>query len=137
MPVFLKDITVSFGDMIGPISLLTAGMLATKIEFKKALKDKRVYIISFMRIMVYPIISLLIVKLLSNISVENCKSILLISFLASITPVSSTIMLFAQIKRVDTELAVQINIFTTILSVITMPIWIALFSKFIYRTKQC
>jgi predicted permease len=131
MPIFLKDITVSFGSMIGPISMLTVGMLATKIDFKKTLKNKRVYIISLMRTMVYPIISLFIVKILSNISIENCKSILLISFLASITPVSSTIMQFAQIKHIDTELAVQINIFTTILSVFTMPVWIVLFSNFI------
>ena len=113
------------------ISMLTAGILATKIDFKTALKNKSMYIISLARTVAYPVISLFIVKLLSFISIVNCKQILLISFLASITPVSSSIMQFAQIKHDDTDLAVQINIFVTILSVATMPVWSAIYTKLI------
>lgn len=131
LPIFVKDITSSFSGMLGPIAMLTAGILATKIDLKKAFKNKSMYLISVIRTVVYPVITFLIVKLLSFISVENGEQILLISFLASITPVASTVMQFAQIKHSDTDLAVQINIFSTVLSVVTMPLWIALYSNFV------
>lgn len=131
LPVFVKEVTSSFSGMLGPVAMLTSGILATKIDFKKALKNKSMYMISFIRTVVYPTITFLIVKLLSFISVENGKQILLISFLAGITPVAFTVMQFAQIKRSDTDLAVQINIFSTVLSVVTMPLWIALYSNLV------
>lgn len=131
LPVFVKDITSSFSGMLGPVAMLTAGILATKIDVKKAFKNKSMYLVSLIRTVAYPILTFLIVKLLSYISVANCKEVLLISFLASITPVASTIMQFAQINHSDTDLAVQINIFSTVLSVVTMPIWIAIYTNLI------
>lgn len=131
LPVFVKDITSSFSSMLGPIAMLTAGILATKIDITKAFKCKSMYIVSLIRTVVYPVVTFMIVKLLSYISVANCKQILLISFLASITPVASTVMQFAQIKKSNTDLAVQINIFSTVLSVVTMPIWIVLYSNLV------
>lgn len=131
LPVFVKDITSSFSSMLGSVAMLTAGILATKIDAKKALKNKRMYLTSIIRTVVYPVITIVIVKLLSYISVGNCKQVLMISFLASITPVASTVMQFAQIKKSDTDLAVQVNIFSTVLSVVTMPIWIVLYSNLV------
>ena len=127
LPRFVSDITSSFSDMLGPAAMLTAGMLAAKIDFKSALKKKNVYIASIVRTVVYPIVPLAIVLLLSRVPGANTREVLLISFLASITPVASTIMQFAQVKNSDTDSAVQINIFSTVLSLVTMPAWIALY----------
>ncbi len=127
LPSFAKDITSSFSNMLGPVSMVCAGMLAAKIDFKSALKNKIVYIASFVRVVAYPVITFLIVMMLSYVPVINSKQILLVSFLASISPVASTIMQFAQIKNADTDSAVQINIFSTLLSIVTMPLWIALY----------
>lgn len=127
LPDFVGEITSSFGDMLGPVGMLIAGILASKIDFKKMLKNKRVYLVAIIRLIVYPIISLLVVKLLGNIPIENIDKILFISLLACITPSASTVMQFAQIKHSDTELAAQINIFTTVCCIITIPLMASLY----------
>ena len=128
LPDFVGEITASFGDMLGPVGMLIAGILASKINFKKMFKNNRVYLVAIIRLIVYPIISLSVVKLLGNIPIANIDKILFISLLACITPSASTVMQFAQIKHSDAELAAQINIFTTVCSVITIPIIVYLYN---------
>jgi hypothetical protein len=66
-------------------------------------------------------------KLLSLIPVANADNILLISFLASITPAATTVLQFAQIHDHDAEYATAINIFTTVVCIVTMPLFVMLF----------
>lgn len=131
LPSFATDITTTFGNMMGPIGMLTAGVLATKVDPKKAIKSKRMYLVSLVRIIAYPILTILIAKALSLLSIASGKEILLIPFLASAAPAATTIVQFAQLKKANTTLAVEINVCSTILSVATMPVWVALYSAFI------
>ncbi|MEE1280532.1 MAG: AEC family transporter [Oscillospiraceae bacterium] len=128
LPTFVKDITSSFGDMLGTVGMLIAGILAANIDFKKILADKRIYRVIFVRMVAYPFITLFILKLLSLISVIDGEKILLISFLASITPSAATVMQFAQINNNDSLYATAINILTTIVCVLTMPLFVMLFN---------
>ena len=128
LPAFVKDITSSLGGMLGPIGMLIAGILAAKIDFKKVLKNKRLYLTVIIRLIIYPLITLIVVKLLSNIPIVNGDKILLISFLASITPSASTVIQFAQLKGEDTDFAVAINVFSTILCIVTMPLMVYLYN---------
>lgn len=61
------------------------------------------------------------------IPVMNTEKILLISFLASMTPSAATIIQFAQLNNKDAEYAVAINIVTTLACLITMPIFVAIY----------
>lgn len=128
LPTFVKDITSSFGGMLGPVAMLIAGIVAAKIDLKKVLSDKRIYRVIATRMVIYPIIILGVLKLLALCPVENADKILLISFLASITPSASTVMQFAQIHDEDAEYATAINILTTILCILTMPLFVMLFN---------
>lgn len=128
LPSFVKEITTSFGDMVGTVGMLIAGILAANIDFKKFLVDKRIYRVIFARTVVYPLITLIILKLLSFIPVVDGHKILLISFFASIAPTAATVLQFAQIKNSDAEYAAAINIFTTITCVVTIPLFVKLFN---------
>ena len=128
LPPFVKGITSSLGSMLGPIGMLIAGMLAAKINFKRVFRNKRLYFVVVIRMIIYPLIILIVVKLLSNIQIVNSNKILLISFLASITPSAATVMQFAQIKGEDTDFAVAINVFTTVVCVATMPLMVTLYN---------
>ena len=114
--------------MLGPVAMLIAGILAANIDFKKMLANKKIYRVVAMRMVVYPAIILGALKLLSLIRIDNVDKILLISFLASITPAASTIMQFAQIHGRDAEYATAINIFTTVVCVLTMPLFVMLYN---------
>ena len=48
--------------MIGPASMFVIGMLIGGMDLKKVLTNKKAYFISFMRLIVIPLIALLILK---------------------------------------------------------------------------
>lgn len=130
LPEFVKDITSSLGSMIGVVGMLIAGMLAATVDFKKIFTNKRLYLVLVMRMFVCPFIMLCILKAaLLVITVANADKILLISYLACITPSAATIMQFAQINNKDADFAVAINIVTTIFCISTMPMFVILFQN--------
>lgn len=128
LPAFVKEITSSLGSMIGAMGMLIAGMLATTVNLKQTLVNKRFYLVVAMRMFVYPVVMLCILKcVLLVIDFADADKILLVSYLASITPPAATITQFAQINNKDADFAVAINIVATILCIATMPLFVALF----------
>ena len=79
------------------------------------------------RMVFYPLVMLGVLKFFSFLPVPDIENVLLISFLASITPSATTVLQFAQIHDQDAEYATAINILTTIVCVVTMPLFVALF----------
>ncbi len=128
LPAFCYEITGDLGNMLAPSAMLVAGMLAANIDFKKYLKKGRLYLVTFCRLVAVPAVILVLFKIaMPYISVANADKILLISFLASITPSASTVIQMSQVYGDDVEYAVAINFMTTALCIITMPILVALF----------
>lgn len=128
LPKFTKEIVSSLGSMLGTIAMIIAGMMATEVNFKKILKNKRLYLVIIMRLIICPLIVLLVIKsLYTYIPVKNAKNILLIPYLASITPCAATLMQFSKLYDKEQDLTVAINILTTIVCIITMPIFVALY----------
>lgn len=128
LPRLADEIVSSLSGMLGSIGMLIAGMLAAQVNFKKALTSGTVYRAVIMRIIILPAIVLALLKLtLGFISIEHASQILLISFLASITPSAASTVQFSQIYEGDTDLAVSVNVITTVLCIATMPVFVMLF----------
>ena len=101
--------------MVGPTAMLIIGMMIADCELKGILTDYHIWLVSFLRLLVYPLIALLFLKfLLFKINIPNEDEILLITFLACITPSASTITQMAQLYGKDTEKASAINVLTSI-----------------------
>jgi len=128
LPIVVKDIVSPLGSMIGPVAMLIAGMLAAKVNYGQMLKNKKIYLVLFMRMIFCPLVILLLLVLCKDIPVANIDKILLISFLASIAPVASTVMQFAQINNDNEDYAVTINILSTLICIVTMPAFVGLYS---------
>ena len=79
------------------------------------------------RMVVCPLIALGALKLFALIGFADAKNILLITFLAAITPAASTVMQLAKINERDAEYATAINILTTIVCIVTMPLFVMLY----------
>lgn len=128
LPVFVKEITSSLGSMVGNIGMLIAGMLAAEVDFKGMLRNKRMYLVLVMRMILFPLAVFAGMKaVLPYLQVPHADKVLLISFLACSTPAASTIMQMAKIHDKDADFAVAVNIVTTIACIITMPVFVALF----------
>ncbi|MBQ6697486.1 MAG: AEC family transporter [Oscillospiraceae bacterium] len=129
LPVFVKDITSSLGGMLGNVGMLIAGILAAQVDFKKMIKNKRLYLVLAMRMIVCPAVVLVILKIIGSFAgVANAENILLVSFLAAMTPAAATVMQFAQLSGRDADFAVAVNIATTVVCIATMPAFVAIYS---------
>ena len=111
LPEIIGNTLASVGTMIGPASMIVTGMLFAGMNLKQIFANKRVYFITFLRLIAVPLIALVLIKLsnLASFSADGNK-IMLIVFLAIITPSASTV----------TQM-------TTLLSIITMPVMVMLF----------
>jgi len=128
LPDFVGEITSSLGGVLGYVGMLIAGMTAANLDFKRAAKSKRLYLTSAMRLIVCPLLSLVIIWLARIfITIPNTEEILLISFLATMTPSSATVMQLAQIHDTEVEYSVAINIMTTLVACATMPLLVILY----------
>lgn len=128
LPQYVSEITAPLADMVGIVGMLIVGVVAANIDYKVVLREKRLYIISVMRMIVAPLAVFIVYKLsYPLIPIDNARMILLISFLSCCMPIAATIMQLSQVYDEDVELVAATNITTTLLSIITVPIFIALF----------
>ena len=128
LPEIIGNTLASVGTMIGPASMIVTGMLFAGMNLKQIFANKRVYFITFLRLIAVPLIALVLIKLsnLASFSADGNK-IMLIVFLAIITPSASTVTLMWQVYGNDSRYASAINVMTTLLSIITMPVMVMLF----------
>lgn len=127
-PAIIADSMDSISGMIGPIAMFITGMIIGGRSVKALLRNGRLWLTTALRLIVIPLLVLVFLKF-SGIAqtVPNGGEVLLVTFLAVITPSASTITQFAQVYGQDADYAGSINVLTTILCVITMPAMVALY----------
>lgn len=132
LPLIINDTIGSVGNMIGPASMIVTGMLFAGMDLKKIFANRRLYFVSLLRMVVVPLIALLLIKLshLADIS-QDAPKIMLIVFLAVITPSASTVTQMCQVYGNDSKYASAINVITTLSAIVTMPVMVFLFENVI------
>ena len=114
--------------MIGPAAMMVTGMLIAGMDLKKIFTHKRVWFISALRLLAVPLICVFALRIVSrHTGVPNGEMILLITLLATASPSGTTITQMAQVYGGDTDYACSINVVTTLLCIVTMPIMVALY----------
>ena len=128
LPAIINNTLSAVGSMIGPASMIVTGMLFAGMDFKQIFANKRVYFVSFFRLIIVPVIALFLIKCsqLSTFSSNGNKLMLIVS-LAIITPSSSTVTQMCQVYENDSQYASAINVVTTLLAIVTMPLMVMLF----------
>lgn len=128
LPEFVTDITGSLGGVLGYVGMLIAGMTAAGLDFKKMAKYRRLYLTTAMRVIVCPAISLcLLLAARFLVNIPSSTEILLISFLATMTPSAATVMQLSQIYDTEVEYSVAINILSTVVACATMPLFVLIY----------
>lgn len=124
-PSLITETMDSISATIVPISMIVAGMLIAGMDVKDCLKNKRLYIITFLKMIVFPLFAVSLLKF-TNLSsmVKNGDMILLISLLASIAPTAASVTQLAQIYDADSEYASAYYFITTLLCILTMPVFV-------------
>ncbi len=122
LPGLLQETVGNIGSMVGPLSMLVIGMLLGNMDLLAIFKEKRVYLICLLRLIVYP---LLIIVVFQLIGLENwhhdANQILLISLLAASAPAAATITQFAQLYDKHPGYTSIMNVMSVIFCIVTMP----------------
>ncbi len=130
IPGVLLTAMSSLGKMLGPMGMLMVGMLLGGMALKRIFINKRVYFISFLKMIAVPGLVLLFLKLsgMEHLVPEG-KTILFISFLAVMTPSAALVTQLAQLYGKDADHAGAINVMTTVFCIATMPLMSELYMR--------
>ena len=132
IPSVLQGTLKSVGGTVAPISMIITGMIMAGAELKKVFSNGRIYLVLFFRMIFFPFIVFMIIYFTGITKViDNGAMILSVTFIATITPTASSITQMAQVYGNNEQYAGAINIMTTIVSIVTMPIMVALYCSFI------
>lgn len=115
------NLIFNFGIKINaPLAMIILGTYIANINIFQLLKDKRIYIISVIKLLIIPFITVALFIFLPFTSVEIKHVILL----ATCTPVGMTTSLYSQLFGGDYVHAAKLIGLSTILSLITIPIFV-------------
>lgn len=127
IPNILNVTINSVAAMIGPFSMILIGVILGGIDLRKALLNKRVYLVAFLKLIAVPALILLLLRLCRVADlIVNGDRIVYILFLAVIAPSGALVTQITQLYHQDAEYASAINVVTTLLCIVTMPLmtWI-------------
>lgn len=127
-PAILGDTIATIGGTVGPVSMIVTGMLLGGASLEKVRRYGRVPLICALRLIAYPMVILLIYRFspLRTMAADS-ETILLISFLAAAAPTASSVTQLAQVYGGDSEYAGVINMVTTLLCIVTLPLMVLLY----------
>lgn len=128
LPAIGLDIVRTMGDMLGAMSMILTGMLLANVDLKKVFTYKRTIFVTVLRLIIVPFAALVFLKFGPlKYMIPNGSSVLLITLLAAAAPSAATLTQVALIYDADAEYANSINVVTTLLCIVTMPLMVALY----------
>ena len=107
-----------------PLAMFTVGIYLAQTDLLGMLKKKSVYLVSAVRLVIIPLVSLALLALLPQ-SLHDMKLALL---LAIACPVGSNVAVYAQLHGKDYPYAVETVVISTLLSILTIPSIVAIAS---------
>lgn len=132
LPEIVDGTLHAVGSTIGPVSMIVTGMLIAGMNLRDIFTNRRVYAVTFLRLLLVPVLALIILKISGLVTWHpQGEKILLVIFLAVITPSASTITQMCQVYGGNSKYSSAINVMTTLLVIATMPIMVLLYQKII------
>ena len=84
MPSGVQDVMDMMNNMIGPLGMLLAGMVIADVPLKTVFTKKRNYVSTVLRLVIYPIFILILMKVIYTFAgLNDSKQILLTVYIAS------------------------------------------------------
>lgn len=125
LPTPISSAIGSMASLNTPLAMMVIGFNLSRSNLLSALLDKRVYLVSILRLVLIPIASLFVLWAL------GLRGTLLISvIIATSAPVAAATTVFSVKYGADTELSVKLVAFSTLLSIFTMSAIVALAQLF-------
>lgn len=125
LPDSIGKAIFNIGNMTTPLAMIILGVLVARTANVQALKDPIIYLLSFIRLIIMPLITLLCFNFLNN------KEIVAILVIISATPAASLAVIFAKIYNQDLTFTSKVVYISTILSIVTIPLVVLVLDKYV------
>ncbi|MBO4992035.1 MAG: AEC family transporter [Firmicutes bacterium] len=127
-PAIVNEVADSMGSMLGPFAMLIVGMLLAETDMKEMVRRKRLFLVVFLRMIFCPALFLILMKLIRpETFLEGGHEIALTILLTASSPTATTVTQFSQLYDRDANYASAINITTTLVCIVTMPLFVYLY----------
>lgn len=122
VPGFLITAFENASECQGPVAMVLAGFVIGGYNFKKLILNKKVYIATFMRLIIIPAVMMLILKLIGA-----SDEIMTLALIAFATPLGLNTIVFPAAYGGDTTTGASMTMISHTLSVITVPLMYLIF----------
>lgn len=117
IPEFFLNACANAGDCMGPIAMLIAGIVIGGYDFKELLGNKKVYVATFLRLIVIPGVFVTLLKLVGADTVVQT-----LALIAFGTPLGLNTVVYPAAYGGDTKTGASMAMISHVLSVITIPV---------------
>ncbi len=132
LPALINDTLGTLGDMFGPLGMLLAGMVIADTPLRRLFTTPRNYLPVLLRLLAFPLVTVLLLRAAGAAGwIADGKNILMIVYLACITPACATVTSLAQFYDRNAAYSSALYVLTTLLSIVTMPVMIGVYDALI------
>ncbi len=121
MGVRLPEVVYGTAELLNgclaPVGMLITGMSVADFRFRELIRGKVCHLISFLRLLLFPVLTGFLMASLGITGVAFDASYLIMGM-----PVAANCSLLAQKYNTDTKLAAQCVLFSTMFSMVTIPV---------------
>lgn len=127
-PPLIADTIDAVSATIGPVAMLMIGMLMAQVDIRKTFGQLRCYLISFGRLIVYPLLIILLIWASRvTVLIPDAKDVLVVTVLATSAPVAVSVTQMADLFGGDSRKASAINVMSVIFCIVTMPLMMMIY----------
>ena len=132
LPALINDTLGTLGEMFGPLGMLLAGMVIADTPLRRLFTTPRNYLPVLLRLLAFPLVTVLLLRAAGAAGwIADGKNILMIVYLACITPACATVTSLAQLYDRNAAYSSALYVLTTLLSIVTMPVMIGVYDALI------
>lgn len=124
LPAYVMEIIEPIGDITIPLSMIIVGVQLSGTDIRRLVSDRYIMTASAIKLIVVPALVVLITIPLPVDPIVKLTALLGMSFPSSVMGVAVS----AQ-EKLNSELMAEVVASTTLLSLITLPIWIMVMSR--------
>ncbi|MBQ3114734.1 MAG: AEC family transporter [Clostridia bacterium] len=122
MPAFVMTALDNASKCMGPAAMLLAGIIIGGYDFKELLKNKKVYVVSTLRMFVIPAVFVIALHIFGV-----SKEIITFTLIAFATPLGMNTIVYPAAYGGDTKTGASMTMISHVLSIITIPVMYYLF----------
>ncbi|MBO4242983.1 MAG: AEC family transporter [Clostridiales bacterium] len=130
MPSFVKETTDLIGNMTVPLSMIILGSTFATVDIRKLFMDKKSYIVTCLRLIVFPLAMLGALMAASRFIEVNHRTMITLTIMTAL-PSGAMNVIFSERFNCAPKFCARTVVMTLVFMVVTLPLLIGLCLKFL------